>query len=63
MAYFGRKPQKPGSVPGAGSGFEEQERQERVGGAIARRVDQGRPSRAGRALKAVRGARGGRSAR
>lgn len=63
MAYFDRKPKKPGSVPGAASGFVQERRQERAEAALerlGRRLKAGRPERAGRAL---RGAREGRAAR
>lgn len=60
MAYFGRKPEKPGSTPGAGSGFAEQEEMTRrrgVRGRIERRLKDGRRERAGRNLRAARAAR------
>jgi len=66
MAYFGRKPKKPGSVPGAASGFAQKERIERAELSVERRVSQSRPERAarpGKALRAVRAARTGRSSR
>lgn len=63
MAYFGRKPKKPGSVPQSQSGFEQEERLERVLGRLERGVEAGRPARSGRAVRALRGGREARSAR
>lgn len=64
MAFFGRKPKKPGSVPGAASGGAARDRAVRaVEGAVERPLDQARaprPGQAMRALRAVRSARGGR---
>lgn len=57
MAYFGRKPEKPGSVPGSQSGQKEKRAAARVRGTIAR-VERARTTgRAGRAVKAARSAR------
>lgn len=64
MAYFGRKPKKPGSVPGSQSGDTRQDRAvRRFLGVTERVVEAGRPLRPGRASKTVRAARSGRSAR
>jgi len=64
MAYFGRKPKEPTTVPGSASGGTTQDRAVRaVAGAVERVLDRARPSRPGRANRAVRAARGGRSAR
>jgi len=57
MAYFGKKPEKPGSVPGAASGGKEKRQAERVRGVV------GRLARAQNAGRQVRGLRTGRSAR
>jgi len=61
MAYFGRKPRKPGSTPGAGSGEGEPQTNRR---AISRRINRelaaGRPDRAGRQGRNVRNARSAR---
>lgn len=60
MAYFGRKPEKPGSKPGAASGFpEEREMTHRRAdrGRLERRLKDGRRERAGRNLRAARAAR------
>lgn len=60
MAYFGRKPKKPGSVPGAASGGAEQRQQARVRGVVqrvVRRVAEGRPERQGHQARAQRGGR------
>lgn len=59
MAYFGRKPEKPGSVPGAGSGHAEQEQVARVQ-AVGRKVARGRVERPGRAGAKARTERKGR---
>lgn len=60
MAYFRNRPKKPGSRPGAGSGFEE-ERQEAHRRRTAKRLERGlkvgRPGRPGRNLRAARAAR------
>lgn len=63
MAYFGRKPKKPGSVPGAANGFVQKERVQRLGAAVRRLTSQPRAVRPGRASKAVRAARSQRSGR
>lgn len=60
MAYFGRRPEKPGSTPGAGSGFAEQKEQTHrraVRGRLERRLKDGRRERAGRNLRTARAAR------
>jgi hypothetical protein len=54
MAYFGRKPEKPGSVPGAASGGAEQERAARRRGAVQRLA---RRAADGRAVRNARSAR------
>lgn len=63
MAFFGRKPKKPGSVPGSASGFTQERRAERLSAVVERLESAGRPSRPGRASRALRAARTGRSAR
>lgn len=63
MAYFGRKPKKPGSVPGSQSGNVQKERLERVQAAVRRAVSEPRAERAGRALRTLRNARTARSGR
>jgi len=63
MAYFGRKPRKPGSTPGAGSGQTEQDRQAHrraVVQRLQRRLSDGRPDRAGRQGRNIRNARSAR---
>lgn len=60
MAYFGRKPEKPGSKPGAASGFAEQEemtRRRAIRGRVERRLKDGRRERAGRNVRQMRSAR------
>lgn len=54
MAYFDRKPEKPGSLPGAASGGREKKAASRVRGAVARVA---RAQAAGRPSRAVRSAR------
>lgn len=56
MAYFGRKPDKPGSVPGAASGGPEQDVLGTLRG-IGRKVARGRAERSGRAVRANRAER------
>lgn len=60
MAYFGNRPDKPGSVPGSQSGFV-QERQEAhrraVRGRVERRLKNGRAERGGRGARTLRAAR------
>lgn len=63
MAYFGRKPEKPGSVPGSQAGNVQKERAERILGAVERAVKNPRPVRAGRQNRAVRALRAARSGR
>lgn len=53
MAYFGRSPKKPGSVPGAASGNPEKERLGTLR-SIGRQISRGRRERAGRPLRAGR---------
>lgn len=60
MAYFGRKPEKPGSKPGAASGFQTEEQmahRRAVRGRLERRLKDGRRERAGRNTRAMRSAR------
>jgi hypothetical protein len=60
MAYFGNRPKKPGSVPGAASGFQDQEKlthRRAIRGRIERRLKDGRRERAGRNTRAMRSAR------
>lgn len=60
MAFFGRKPKKPGSVPGSQSGGVQERQQARVRGIVQRverRLSAGRPERAGRADRTGRKAR------
>ena len=59
MAYFGRKPKKPGSVPGAASGGSEQEKTAKVRG-IARQAARGRLERSLRSNRTNRTERGKR---
>lgn len=54
MAYFGRKPEKPGSVPGSQSGGKERRAAARVRGTVAR-VERART--AGRAMRNARSSR------
>lgn len=63
MAYFGRRPKKPGSVPRSQSGFQQERRMERFQRGVERLVGQARPERPGRELRTIRAARAGRSAR
>lgn len=63
MAYFGRRPKKPGSVPGSQSGFVQERRQERVERAVLRFVTQSRPSRQQRPSRARRAVRAARTER
>lgn len=62
MAYFGRSPKKPGSVPGAASGGAEQDALARAHG-ITERVSRGRTERLVRAPKPGRAVRAQRKAR
>lgn len=62
MAYFGRKPKKPGSVPGAASGGPEQEALGKLSG-LGRKVAGGRQARSSRTLRNVRTNRAERKAR
>lgn len=57
MAYFGRKPEKPGSVPGSQSGLKGKRAAARVRGVAQRAV---RAQAAGRAGRAQRNGRSGR---
>lgn len=60
MAYFGRKPDKPGSVPGSQSGGKEEKQARRLRGEIDRiekAVGSGRVARAVRMNRALRNAR------
>lgn len=60
MAYFGNRPKKPGSVPGAASGFQEQRnagRAKAARGRLERRLKDGRRERAGRNTRQMRSAR------
>lgn len=66
MAYFGRRPDKPGSVPGEGNGFRGERQRAHVRGQLERlerRIEQGRPARPTRAQTAARAVRAGRSSR
>ena len=54
MAYFGRKPEKPGSVPGSQSGRKEQKVAARVRG-IAARIERARTT--GRTVRNARSSR------
>lgn len=63
MAYFGNKPAKPGSKPGAGSGFAEREQiahRRAVIKRLERGLTGGRSPRAGRAGRNLRTARAAR---
>jgi hypothetical protein len=65
MAYFGRKPKKPGSVPGAASGGAEVRQTARLFGLVrkamgGRQERKGRPGHAVRAQRARRNERGAR---
>lgn len=63
MAYFGRSPKKPGSVPGAASGGKEQRQREEIRGGLERlerAFATGRQPRPRRADRAVRNARSSR---
>lgn len=65
MAYFGRKPKKPGSTPGAGSGSEFQATlagAKRVARAV-RRFNRGREERPEASARALRMARTNRAER
>lgn len=62
MAYFGRTPKKPGSVPGSQSGGAEVRRIERAAG-VVRQVERGRQQRPSRASRTMRAGRTGRKAR
>jgi hypothetical protein len=60
MAYFGNRPKKPGSVPGAASGFQDQKElahRRGVRGRLERRLKDGRRERAGRNTRQMRSAR------
>lgn len=57
MAYFGRKPEKPGSVPGSQSGGKEKRAAARVRGGVGRAVRAQAAGRPGRANRAERSAR------
>lgn len=60
MAYFGRKPEKPGSVPGSQSGGKQERAAARVRGAagrLARRAADGRRERQGVTARAARSSR------
>lgn len=60
MAYFGRKPEKPGSVPGSQSGGKQERAAQRVRGVVGRAVRAGaagRPERANRSTRNQRSAR------
>jgi hypothetical protein len=57
MANFGKKPKKPGSVPGAASGGKEKKAAARVRGVVGRAVRvqaAGRPARVNRAVRSAR---------
>lgn len=57
MAYFGRKPEKPGSVPGSQSGGKQDRAAAKVRGVVGRfqRVEaSGRPNRAVRNARSSR---------
>lgn len=57
MAYFGRKPEKPGSKPGAASGFQTEEQmahRRAVRGRVERRLKDGRRERNTRAMRSAR---------
>lgn len=56
MAYFGRRPEKPGSVPGAGSGFEVQQERRAVK-RVARIIRKAKDVRQERSLRFNRAAR------
>lgn len=60
MAYFGRKPEKPGSVPGSQSGGKEGRAAARVRGMVERRQRAQAIGRTERSGNAVRNARSGR---
>lgn len=62
MAFFGRKPKKPGSVPGAASGGPEQDAMARLSG-LVRRGAQGRAARQTRTARVFRALRNERRAR
>lgn len=60
MAYFGRRPEKPGSVPGSQSGGQQERAAARVRGVVGRfqRAEAaGRPGRVNRAVRNTRGSR------
>lgn len=54
MPYFGRKPKKPGSVPGAASGGQPRKDQVEARGRVQR------PERPGKILRAARSERSAR---
>jgi len=56
MAYFGRKPEKPGSVPGAASGGKESDTAGKLR-SVGRQVARGRQARSTRNIRSQRGAR------
>lgn len=60
MSYFGRKPEKPGSVPGSQSGGKQERAAARVRGVVGRFQRAEAAGRPGRANRAVRNARSGR---
>ena len=62
MAYFGRTPKKPGSVPGSQSGNQELRGVNRRA-RLVRQLLQGRQERSGRINRSVRNVRANRSGR
>lgn len=60
MAYFGRKPEKPGSVPGSQSGGKQERAAARVRGVVGRAQRAAVNGRSERSGNAVRNARSGR---
>lgn len=59
MAYFGRKPKKPQSVPGAASGGREGDMSARLR-SIGRQLARGRQGRPVKAVRSTRAQRGKR---
>ena len=60
MAYFGRKPEKPGSVPGSQSGRKQERVASRVRGVVGRverSLAAGRPERRANAVRNARSSR------
>lgn len=62
MAYFGRTPKKPQSLPGSASGRREQEVTARLTG-IVRQVARGRQERQQRVIRSIRVTRNERKGR